>query len=250
MSIFRTHENTPRVYPNESRDFQLFGKSLDLITNMVNADATSIKYISDVDNCRNILLPLLQTRFGFFSELNLDYETLRKLLSVFVMMTKNKGSKKALRWCINSYFKVFDIDASVAIMYFEKDTPEYGEIIPKNTVVIGVNSAVGDVIYLQEFFKYIVPAGVKTKVLVFSEFSDIQEYASNDSVEMLFVSTDINAALRGSTYPKAMVDGSLTFDTFENKMVADVDTMEIIGYSDSEDENRPTLIHVPEEDGE
>ena len=250
MSIFRTHENTPLVYPNESRDFQLFGKSLDLIANMVNADATSIKYIVDTDTCRNTILPLLQTRLGFFSELNLDYDTLRRLLSVFAMMVKNKGSKKALKWCINSYFKIFDIDASIAIMYFDEDDEQYGEKISKNTVLIGVSSMSNDVIYLQEFFKYIVPAGVKTKLLVFSEFSEIQEYVSSDSVEMLFVSTDINAALRGSTYPKAMVDASMTFDAFENKMVADVDTLEIIGSRDSQDENRPTLEHDTIEDEE
>lgn len=233
--IFRTNLNTPEVYSNESRDFQLFGKSLDLITNLINADATAIKYIADTDKIRNILLPLLQTKVGFFSKLNLDYDTLRNLLAVFLTLVKGKGSKKALQQCINAYFKVFNINSTVAVMYFDEEAEAFGRVIGKNTVVLGVDNAVSNIEALEEFFKYIVPAGVKTKVLTFSEFSEIEKYASNDAIELLFVSTDINAALRGSSNvkPSTWAAGQ-QYDTFENKVVASVDTLEIIGSPDTQ----------------
>ena len=233
--IFRTNLNTPEVYSNESRDFQLFGKSLDLITNLINADATAIKYIADTDKIRNILLPLLQTKVGFFSKLNLDYDTLRNLLAVFLTLVKGKGSKKALQQCINAYFKVFNINSTVAVMYFDEDAEAFGKVIGKNTVVLGVDNVVSNIEALEEFFKYIVPAGVKTKVLTFSEFSEIENCASNDAIELLFVSTDINSALRGSSNVKPSTwEAGQQYDTFEDKVVAAVDTLEIIGSPDTQ----------------
>lgn len=247
MAVFRTKNSTPLVYSNESRDFQLFGKSLDLITNMINADAVNIKYIIDTEACRNILLPLLQTKIGFFSNEQFDYEILRRLLLVFPLLIKNKGSKKALRQCVNAYFKVFNIVGSVAVMYINEDTTIYGPLIEKDTIVLVLNKYLSDISSITEFLKYIVPAGISTKIIMLSQFSDIQTYASQDNIEMIYVSTDINAALRGSVTPTVMTEHSLEFDSFESRLVSAVDTLEIISSEDSEHGPRPTLEHIPSE---
>lgn len=94
--MFRLQDNVPEVYVNESRDFQLFTRLYDVVFGGVKYSIDSLQRTTNTLECDERLLPLLKYKLGFFSELELDNEGLRLLLSTFPYIIRYKGSKKAL----------------------------------------------------------------------------------------------------------------------------------------------------------
>ena len=97
MRLVRLQNNTPNVYTNESRDFQLFCRLYDCVNNGFLYDSDTITDIIDTSMCRSSLLSLLQTKVGFFEDTSqLDDRGLRIILGAYPIIIKNKGSWKLL----------------------------------------------------------------------------------------------------------------------------------------------------------
>ena len=77
MALFRLEENTPLVYPSESRDFQLFCRLFDAINCGVKFDIDALEFASNNFYLSTKMLQVAQTRVGYFSKGVTDSSALR-----------------------------------------------------------------------------------------------------------------------------------------------------------------------------
>ena len=68
MSFIKLQDKVPPVYPEGSRDFQLFCHLYDVIFNGIKNDVDGIQYLTNTVSCRSNVLQLLQTKLGFFTQ--------------------------------------------------------------------------------------------------------------------------------------------------------------------------------------
>ena len=115
----------PYVYPNQSRDFQIFLRYYNYIFNGVKHDIDQIKDVVDTEECNNKILYLLQSKVGFFSNAKLTDDELRHAISAFPYIIRNKGSRKAISQAINVFCKTYKIDQGYKIIVYNKDTNKF-----------------------------------------------------------------------------------------------------------------------------
>lgn len=147
--MLRLQNNTPPVYTEESRDFQLFCRLYDCIINGVKYDINTIPDMFDAHKVNNQLLSLMSLRQGFFTKKNLNTDVLRTILSVFPYVLKYKGSKKGIELCVNAILKLEGIYEVPRI-----DIDEYNLV-----VTIYTESIITNTVALDELLKYVLPVG-------------------------------------------------------------------------------------------
>lgn len=109
--MFRLQNHVPEVYPDKSRDFQLFCRLYDLCFSDVRFSAESMRRISDTKSCDAGLLELLKTKLGLFTTTNVDDVELRYLLQAFPTLIRYKGSKQGLEFIKTLYTKMYNVSA-------------------------------------------------------------------------------------------------------------------------------------------
>ena len=162
MAVFRLQHNVPEIYVNESRDFQLLCRAYDCINGAVKFDIDTIADVTDTNICNSRLLPLLQTKIGFFSDEDLDNDALRYVLKAFPYMVKNKGSRKGIEQAIYTFLKIHSIDTDVLVNITNEDD------VDPYSIKIGINSSFKDTTILQEMLKYIIPTGYVVEVFFYT----------------------------------------------------------------------------------
>jgi len=196
MEIIRLQNETPEVYTAESRDFQVLCRIFDLLLNSTKFDVDSIKKISDTSKIRSEMLPLLQTKLGFFSNAKADAEELRLLLSTFPLLVKKKGSLKSIQEAINTYIKTLGLRIPFVIMRVEKDTSFYNMVIHPHNIIIGLNTGFKNTSRLfKDLLKYILPTGFGCYLYFYSSFKDVTKLIYSDNVAVLFISNYLNSNL-------------------------------------------------------
>lgn len=153
MSVFRLQENTPEVYTNTSRDFQLIERLYDCVINGIRFDVDSILNIVDTNSIDSKLLSLLQTKIGFFTQNGITDDDLRYILKAFPVIVKNKGSLKGIEGAVNVFLKLKHVNTNVYIKIFNKQG-QYPYIVQ-----IGLNMPYMDTALLDEILKYVLPTG-------------------------------------------------------------------------------------------
>ena len=83
MAVWRLQEHSPDVYPRKSRDYQLFSVLFDCINSGVKFDIDSIRDVVDTNQISERLIPYLQTKLGYFTDLKISTEKLRLILKAF-----------------------------------------------------------------------------------------------------------------------------------------------------------------------
>lgn len=237
--MIRLQDKVPEVYVDQSRDFQLLCRAYDSVLNAVKFDIDSAEKLTDTHLCRTNILQLLQTKLGFWTRRSLNYTDLRYVLEAFPIIVKNKGSLKAVRQAVYVFLKIKNIRSSVKVENILEETVlDSGIVIKPYTVVISLTTSMKDTTILEELFRYILPTGYNYYFNFVSRFrSDIPDTSYNaDSAHVLFVSTDVNAQIRGDDleYPTDM----------QNRVIGGVDTMSLI--SDGDETIETTEIGIGE----
>ena len=158
MKLIRLQDNTPEIYTYASRDFQLFCRLYDCINNGFIYDTSTMTDLLNTKNCRSNILPLLQTKVGYFSTLkDIDDNTLRLILSGFPILLKNKGSLKAVRYAINIYLKSLGLNLSYSIWKSKDGDENLG--IPSHSIVINIDYSFLNTNLLKNLLDYLIPGG-------------------------------------------------------------------------------------------
>ena len=155
MSQFRLQNNVPDIYVSESRDFQLLLRLYDSVIGGLRFDIDGMHSLTDTMHIKNTLLPLLATKIGFFSNLDIDDKSLRYILTAMPYFLKYKGSLYGVKQVINLYLKIININASVLISY-SKDA--IGNILD-HSIQLGSDVTFTDLPLLQLLLSLILPVG-------------------------------------------------------------------------------------------
>lgn len=154
--MFRLANNAPEVYVTKSRDFQLLCNLFDLVNNGVKFDIDTIMTQSDTELCRDNLLPLLQHKLGFFTDVSIDDESLRTILKVFPSIVKKKGTKEGIAEAIQLFFYTQKVNGATSVVINNVGTNLSGDYIIKCSLT---SKLIYNIDILHEILKYVVPTG-------------------------------------------------------------------------------------------
>lgn len=197
MKVLRIQNKVPSAYTEESRDFQLLCRLYDCVFNGVLYDSKAISNISDTKSIKENLIPLLQTKLGFFTDDTFMLSNLRYALRGFPLMVKNKGSRTGISYAVNNFLKMNNIFSPAVVTYQKESTVlSNGVTVPAHTVVIGISSSLQDSRLLEEEFRYILPIGISTYFYYYSKINKLTELLENDKTEIIYISNNINSKLR------------------------------------------------------
>lgn len=190
MATFRTQHHVPDVYTRKSRDFQLFCNLFDCVNGGIKYDIDSILDVVDTNQCNERLIPYLQTKLGFWSDVKISADNLRTILKGFMYAVRNKGSIKGVEQAVQIFLKVARIQTNVHIEVNNNTTND------AYTIMIGTEERLGDTSILDEILKYIIPAGYAYKYVFYADttFETPIEYA--DRIDIITGDQELLGAIR------------------------------------------------------
>ena len=209
MAIFRLQENVPDVYPRKSRDFQLLCNTFDAIVNAIKFDIDSITRTADTKLCSDKVLPLLQTKLGFFSNKQFTSDELRTVLQAFQYIVKDKGSRVGILAAIQVFLKVVNASNRSRVLIYNHYVGDDGHITYNtvgNTYVVEV-AIEGDRIdttILTELLKYVLPAGFQCKYRFYNATEQISPIRYKDSIQIAFVDIGDSRGIRLTGHDKLL----------------------------------------------
>lgn len=144
----------PDYWMNESRDFQLLTRIDDILFMGQRADIATIQNLNDSKKCKNIYLNLLAKKVGFFTDKNLEENVLRNIIGAFKVAVKHKGTKIGIEYAVRAILKA---ENSSGVPEVEVDNENYDINIFTPVELKNVEA-------LNEFLKYIIPAGYNVNI--------------------------------------------------------------------------------------
>lgn len=170
MSQFRLQNNVPDVYVSESRDFQLLLRLYDSIFGGLKYDIDSMQYITDTKHLRNVILPLLSTKLGFFSNLELDDRALRLILESLPYFLQYKGALQGIKNVVNLYLKIMNETGAVLISYSAEGV---GNILD-HTIQFGSDIEFTNLPLLDTLLDLILPVGFNKYFYYFAQLDIVE----------------------------------------------------------------------------
>ena len=152
--MIKTEKLTPEIYYKESRDFQLFGRSYDIIFNYLKTNIDLINNPTSKD------LSLLQLNaLGFFPKRVYDDALIQGLCKSYANIIKNKGTALSIDLAVNCVLKAAGIDKITGKDIYDR------EIKGNNVTIFLYDSASSsEICLLEEIFDYILPVGVSVEI--------------------------------------------------------------------------------------
>lgn len=224
--VFRLQNNVPDIYINESRDFQMLCNLFDVMNNGVKFDIDSMPNILDSNICSDAVLPLIQTKLGFFTKRDLTTRELRHVLSTFKRIIRDKGSQIGIREAIEVYLKLINSQKGYRITVTNtenfKKTLQSGESsIEYNTfanvylIEVQIETTLRNLSVLREMLRYILPTGYEVQFGFYSAKNIITEVElPADKLNIIVVSTDDNDRVIGATDAQVEVLKGQALSTF------------------------------------
>ena len=93
--MIQSNNYIPQVYSKE-RTIQVFTKLIDIILSVCKYDIDNIGNVYDANKCPEQLLPLLASTLNYKYNFSDTVTANRKIIDVFTLMEKNRGSKVGL----------------------------------------------------------------------------------------------------------------------------------------------------------
>lgn len=215
---------TPDIYCDESRDFQLLCKIGDFTFNEVKYEADTITHILDTRQIKGSILPLLQTKLGFFSSSDMTDDELRMVLRVFPELIKLKGSDLALKYLLNACLKLYNISASFKIERVGQDTKIGSINLDKYSILVGINKVISISNIVQELIKYIMPPGYKMYIYFYTDIPLSSRHIYKDYIDLVLVSDNISSQVRRNVN----IDNINFSQSYEDIILGAVDTLKIM----------------------
>lgn len=200
MAVFRLQEHVPDVYQRKSRDFQLFCNIFDCLNGGLKYDIDSIKDIIDTNQCNERLLPYLQTKLGFFTNVKIPADSLRRILKAFPYIVRNKGSRIGIEQAIQVFLKIYGLSANVKVEIVNGE-----EITGDYVINIGVQDKLPDTTILDEILKYVIPAGYGLRYVYYADTSYQTIIHQKDVVNIVLVQHSLGSGVRADSeeeYPR------------------------------------------------
>lgn len=150
--LLKTHDFTPSVYYNESRDFQFIGRLFDVVLNAVKTNADMLYSIPLSQDSDDRLLELMTLTLGFKPRHEYNNVQLKAFCSAFAQIIRWKGSERAFQLAINALANADGLDQGQIEFSIQDNVLQV--ILPK--------SFKGKTL-LRDVLSYILPAGITLK---------------------------------------------------------------------------------------
>ena len=185
--MFRLQDNVPQVYVEQSRDFQMFCRLVDVIQNSTKFEIDSVINILEPFLSNDVMLELLCTKIGFFTRQHYDSEILRYIIAAFPFAIKHKGSVEGVEAVVNALIRAENVTNTdydnIGYVFIDRDNS--GGI----TVDIYANYDIKNRNALNDVFNYILPAGCSVNYNVYKILAKEEtESIVNDVTRRVFTS--------------------------------------------------------------
>ena len=200
----------PDNYFGESRDFQLLCNLYDCLDMGVKFDIDSILNLTSTQFIHENALPHLQSKLGFFTNLNISGEKLRIILKGFPYLLKYKGSREGIIKCIHLFLNTINLERTSGVDVINSkvtQSPE-GYSINNDVYIVNINlkTEILDGTLLDEMLKYIIPAGYGVNYIFYGDSKIVQNFGYKDCVTIYFVNSEQASQVTPKTnelYPSA-----------------------------------------------
>lgn len=194
--IFRLDDNVPRIYVNESRDFQMLCRLFTYALNSPKYEAETLHYLNSGMLTNDRLLTNLCEKTGFMDGESIKGEYLRFITENFGRLVRDKGAETGICNAVYLYLLMYNLATAC---YVQIDRRTY-------TIHIGIKSAVKDIQVLYTILKYIVPTGWLIDIFFYAEMQIWQGYSYKDT----FVNMVRKASATNALYIINTTDGYST----------------------------------------
>lgn len=160
----------PEVYVAKSRDFQVLMRLLSAAFNANRVDIQQLQFLSDARRINERLLPLLQTKIGFFTKKTFTTEELRDVCDIFATDVRDKGARIGIEEAIRTFFAARNITTDFYID-IKNELPEDVDGEPYS-ISIGLSQEVGDIDLLEEILRYIIPTGYFLTIFIYRDWDN------------------------------------------------------------------------------
>lgn len=239
--MFRLQNNTPSVYVNQSRDFQLFCRLYDCINNGVRFDIRTMVNILDPFKANDRVLTLLCTKVGFFPKAQYDSNILRHIIASFPYAIRHKGTKLGIEIAVGTILKA-EKDWSSSSLTF-KDLETLIEIDnDTHNISIYTTFAISNIQPLEDFLSYIIPVGYTYSFGTVDKRALGNVVTVNDTISTMMNPSISNSQVRG--VDRIFVGQSSSADEFqfrtlfEDNIVGSFTSTEVIGSNNYLTENK------------
>lgn len=190
--IFRLDDNVPRIYVNESRDFQMLCRLFTYGINPPKYEAEMLHYLNSGMLTNDRLLGNLCEKPGFMDGETVKGEYLRYITENFGRLVRDKGAETGVCNAVYLYLLMYNISTAC---YVQCDNKEH-------IVHIGIKSAVKDIQVLYTILKYIIPTGWLLDIFFYAELQVWQGFSYKDTfVNMVRKASATNALYIITTAP-------------------------------------------------
>lgn len=153
--MIKLQDLTPKVYYEQSRDFQLIGRLYDLLFTAVKTNADMLRNIPLSDNSDDSLLDLAALTLGFQSRHNYNADQLKAICSIFSLIMRNKGSISAVILACNALLHAEGINYAIKYELRNQGTE----------LVLFVPQELTDFNLFRDLLSYILPAGMSCNIV-------------------------------------------------------------------------------------
>lgn len=197
--IMKNRNRVPDTYFRRSRDFQLLCNIYDCIDMGVKFDIDSMLSLTDTSLCKENILPLLQDKLGFLTNINISGECLRTILRGFPYLLRNKGTRIGIIQCIHLFMNAINIqrESDIQVINNQSETTElnYNKINSIYLIKLNLKSNVLDIKLLDEMLKFIIPAGYGVEYHFYSENNFNIDIFGEDKVTIVFIDSSTSRAV-------------------------------------------------------
>lgn len=183
--MINTKYLVPEVYYDRSRDFQLMGRTYDIIFNYLKTNIDTISNNPLSNDSDKKLINLVASTLGFKQLHNYNTDQLKAICSVYQLAIRNKGNIQSLKIVLDTLLHVAGISESVEID------------ITGPVIRIMVPPELTDLTLFYDMLDYILPAGcscfiikqlrITTPVETESAMEETHVITQNDNYKTAFV---------------------------------------------------------------
>lgn len=192
--MIRTDRLIPGVYYGESRDFQVLGRSFDIMTNMVKTSIDSMAYNSIDPSADANMLSLIALTVGFMPKHIYDNGDLAAVCSSFRELLRIKGTKQSIETALKILLNRQNISVDYDLVTLDADVETN---VKTYNVTIMLPDGISDVILFEDLLEYILPAGWTYRFININAGSSTSNAISTISASSTAEHTDVYSTKPG-----------------------------------------------------
>lgn len=144
---------TPSVYYDASRDFQVLGHLFEVVLNYVKTNADMLYLLPDGIKTDTRATELLAMTLGFKPKRNYDKDQLAALVSIFPQLLKIKGTIQAIELAGNALVKAAGVNG-----VFDCD-------LENHVLTVKIPQELADITLFMDLLPYILPFGIRVSIV-------------------------------------------------------------------------------------